>query len=179
VRRIALGTTSLAVLLLACGGLQEPGPEGPGAGADPDPVDTRTVGVYEAVIREMVGLEGWFTRVYLYERPCPGAGDPTGAPAPCNEPLPDAEQAALLEALHDLPRVEFVSDPEPVQDAIFDGPAGGALIRFGPIDGAGDRVEVSASAFCGGLCGHWMTLVVEGSGSEWRVTGTTGPVAIS
>jgi hypothetical protein len=53
------------------------------------------------------------------------------------------------------------------------------LIRFGRIPGEGDSLEIPASAYCGGRCGHWMTLVVRDIDGAWKVTGTTGPVAIS
>jgi hypothetical protein len=81
--------------------------------------------------------------------------------------------------LEDLPPLEFVTETGPIEERISEGEIGEALIRFGPIDGDGDRVEVPASSYCSGLCGQWMTLVVESSGSGWAVTGTTGPVAIS
>jgi hypothetical protein len=55
----------------------------------------------------------------------------------------------------------------------------GALVRLGPIRGNRSRVEVPASAYCGSLCGHWMTLVIERTEAGWEATGTTGPVAIA
>ena len=99
---------------------------------------------------------------------------------PCAERLSEAEQAALLEALSDLPGVAFVDDADRVTRRIFAGDLPGAgLIAVGPIAGDGDRVEVPGEAYCGGLCGHWMTLVIEHVDAGWTVTGTTGPVAIS
>lgn len=120
--------------------------------------------------------------LYVQDRPSDGVFEGGAKIAPCHAPLTAEEQAALLEALADLPPLEFVSEPGRIQERIFAASgeaAGAALIRFGPIVGDGDRVEVEASAFCGALCGHWMTLVLERSGGEWEVTGTTGPVAVS
>jgi hypothetical protein len=85
-----------------------------------------------------------------------------------------------LDELADLPNVRFVKNADAVTRRIFKGRIEGAgLIEVGPIEGSGDRVEVPGQAYCGGLCGHWMTLVVERRAGGWSVTGTTGPVAIS
>jgi hypothetical protein len=93
---------------------------------------------------------------------------------------PDAEQTALLTALADLPHVSFVHDVDRITQRIFDGKLQGAgLLAVGPLDGDGDRVEVPGEAYCGGLCGHSMTVVVERRPEGWAVSGTTGPVAIS
>jgi hypothetical protein len=53
------------------------------------------------------------------------------------------------------------------------------LVSLGLIPEDGDHVEIPASLFFTGLAGTLLTYVVEGSGGEWRVTGTTGPIAIS
>jgi hypothetical protein len=49
-----------------------------------------------------------------------------------------------------------------------------ALVRLGPIDGDGDRVQVETSFVCGGLCGSGSKVVVERTGDDWEVTGSTG-----
>ena len=99
---------------------------------------------------------------------------------PCTDRFSDAEQTALLDALADLPGIAFVHDAVRVSKQIFDGKLQGAgLLAVAPIAGDGDRVEVPGEAYCGGLCGHWMTLVVESRPEGWVVSGTTGPVAIS
>ncbi len=164
----------LLALLLSCGRLTTGG-----SAAGPSPVDARRIGIYEAAVRGMVATESWYDPIFIDEWICEGAGDPAGQEM-CTERFGEAEQGALLEALADLPSVRLVADADRIVDRIFGGEVeGGALIRVGPISGDGDRVEVPASAYCGGLCGHWMTLVVERSGDTWEVTGTTGPIGIA
>jgi hypothetical protein len=53
------------------------------------------------------------------------------------------------------------------------------LVSLGLIPETGDRVEIPAGLYFNGLAGTYLTYVVEGSGSDWKVTGTIGPVAIS
>lgn len=55
----------------------------------------------------------------------------------------------------------------------------GVVITLGPIPEGENRVEVQASLYAGPLAGTWLTYVVRLSSQGWRVTGTTGPVAIS
>jgi hypothetical protein len=175
VRPVIALVAGAALLIGACGKAASPGSEG---------VNEREVAIYAAVIREMAGTEEFYRQIFVYERPCPGAGDPERSSSDdCARPLSGEEQAAILERLKDLPPVEFVSDAKPIQDRIFnateEGTEGDVLIRFGPAPDGENRVEVPASAYCGGLCGHWMTLVVQREDEGWKVTGTTGPVSIS
>jgi hypothetical protein len=53
------------------------------------------------------------------------------------------------------------------------------LLTVGGIDGGDERVTVAGRSYCGGLCAHWMTLVVRNRPDGWTVTGTTGPIAIA
>jgi hypothetical protein len=166
---------ALAVGLAACG-------NAPGRGASgPDP---RMVAIYVIAIRYMAETETFYHRIAIDARPCAGvsrAQDPEKDE--CDPPLGEDEQSAILARLDGDSSFRFVSDPEPVAKAIFERTGAGtgedALLRFGPIRGDGDRVEVEASAYCGGLCGHWMTLVLERGSGGWEVTGTTGPVSIA
>jgi hypothetical protein len=170
----------VALAAASCGGL---GTDGPGSGGGPTgpSVDRDRVEIYASAFRALAETEGWFDPIFLDERICPSAGDVMSeTDEPCHETFTDAEKAAVLAELDDLANVRFVSDAERVQDRIFEGRLEGAgLLTVGEIDGDGDRVEVSGSAYCGGLCGHWMTLVVERGAEGWTVSGTTGPVAIS
>jgi hypothetical protein len=179
-RRILLLVTALAIVATGCG---RPASDGSGNGpaAGNTPIDQRKIDVYEAAIRSLSGTEGWFDPVLIDDRICAGTGDPMSETTdPCTERFLDAEQTALLTALADLPHVAFVHDAARVTQRIFDEKLQGAgLLAVGPLDGDGDRVEVPGEAYCGGLCGHWMTLVVERGPDGWAVSGTTGPVAIS
>ena len=53
----------------------------------------------------------------------------------------------------------------------------GVLVTLGPIVGRGRRV--GASLWLDGRAAGWLTYVVRRQGGVWRVTGTTGPVAIA
>ncbi len=169
----------LVVIAAGCGRLDRS--SGGGEGPPSPTVDAREIAIYEAAIRSLAATEKWFDPVLLDERICTGAGDPmTTIDAPCESRFTDDEQAALLSALADLPGVRFVADGADVTHKIFEGELKGAgLIGVGPIAGDGDRVEVPGKSYCGGLCGHWMTLVIENGDGGWSVTGTTGPSAIS
>jgi hypothetical protein len=177
-RRIAPALIALAVIAAACGGSEEAGRPSP-TGAT---LEARRLAIYEAAIREMVGSEGPFDPILIDERICADAGTP-GIDADereCPDGFTDDEQAALLAVLSDLPHVRFVADAVDATRRIFQGELSGAgLISVGVIRGDGDRVEVPGGAYCGGLCGRWMTLVIERQGEVWKVTGTTGPIAIS
>jgi hypothetical protein len=82
--------------------------------------------------------------------------------------------------LADLPGIRFVDDAEHIQDRIFSGGLHGAgLLTVGGIDGGDERVTLAGRSYCGGLCAHWMTLVVRNRPDGWTVTGTTGPIAIA
>lgn len=99
----------------------------------------------------------------------------------CQEPLSAEEQASLLSALADLPEVMFTSEPDEVADRLLNGDlvGTGVLLSLGPIEGAGGRVEVPATAGCGLNCWRWTTFVVERRADGWEVTGTTGPSAMA
>ena len=172
----------VALAAVSCGGLRNDGPGSGGASTLAPEPDPDRVEIYSKAFRELAGTEGWFDPVLLDERICPDTGDISGdgEPEPCREAFTEAEQAAILSELADLPNVRFVADAERITERIFEGDLQGAgLLSVAEIDGDGDRVEVGGSAYCGGLCGHWMTLVVERGADGWTVTGTTGPVAIS
>ena len=188
VRSGHIALSALAGLMLAaCGGVGKPGAGGPST------PDQRTVGIYSAVIRYLAGTESFYDHIYVQDRPCqaeprpvPGHEDMTEDTLTdeCGPPLTEQEQRAILDRLGDLPKLEFVSDADAVQDRIFDATGAGTgddvLIRYGRIDDQdGDRLEIPGSAYCGGVCGHWMTLIVERRGEGWAVTGTTGPIGIA
>jgi len=172
----------VALSAVSCGGLRNDGPGSGGGPTQPPEPDPDRVEIYSEAFRELAATEGWFDPVLLDERICPDSGDVGGdaEQRPCHDTFTEAEQAAILSELADLPNVRFVADAERISERIFEGTLQGAgLLSVAEIDGDGDRVEVGASAYCGGLCGHWMTLVVERGAAGWAVTGTTGPVAIS
>jgi hypothetical protein len=53
------------------------------------------------------------------------------------------------------------------------------LLTLGPSIGDERRVEAGSNLWIDDLAGFWVTHVVEQRGADWKVTGTTGTVAIS
>lgn len=148
------------------------------------------VEIYSAVIRRLVTKDHTFGQgkspfkhVYVVDGPVRDAGDPPGDLfGPASEPFPSDVIAGIEEQLEDLPPVTFVADGNDVRR----GPQGmggvkndGVIISLGPIKPMKERIQVSNSLWCGGLCGQWLTYVLAEDGGHWKITGTTGPYAIS
>jgi hypothetical protein len=181
---------TLAIMVLVATTCGRVGRE-PSAGGD-NPVatshiDQQAVGIYTEVIERMAGTEPRYDEIAVYERPCQtneeAVPDHEGLTElrmseRCGPPLTTEEQAAILDRLEHLPRLRFVGDWDREMDRIFEGTGAGSgvdvVIRFAAAQPEGDRVEIYAEAFCGGLCGHGMTLVVDRTTGHWTVTGTTG-----
>jgi hypothetical protein len=187
VKRTSAAVVLASLLVIGACGRQS---AGPASGRQPTGPDPTRVEIYIAAFRALAQTERWFDPVLLDDRICPDAGDigTGGDPAPCEGRFTRAEQEAILAGLSDLPNVRFVDDAERIGDQIvqdeLDGELeeeldGVGLLSVGPIEGNGDHVTVGGSSYCGSLCGHWMTLVVERGSEGWTVTGTTGPVAIA
>jgi hypothetical protein len=187
--RLALGAMVVG-LLVGCASEVRP-TSGGGLQPGTDPALERQVAIYSAVIRRLVtkdhtfGAEGpGLEVIYVLDRPTDRAGMPDSglAAETGGEPFSEELQARLRAALSDLPPIEFVSDPDEVvvkKDGFPMVKGGDGLVTLAPLPEEGNRLEVPASLYFTGLAGIWLTYVVEGSGAEWKVTGTTGPVAIS
>ncbi len=131
----------------------------------PDPA----VDIYAAVIRSAAKTETWYEAIYVYDRICPSQMKDD-----CTGQLTDRQQALIAAALSDLPRFEWVSDRLSVIEPSSGVRNGGALITLGPIRGSDTQVQVQAEAYCGNVCAHFTTWLVERSDSGWEVTGNTG-----
>jgi hypothetical protein len=178
--RRVLAVSALVLVAAACTsqGSGATGSSGEPTGEPTGPDPTR-VEIYSAAFRSLAETERWFDPVLLDDRICPHIADLGGAGS-CEERFTEAEQAAILAGLGDLPGIRFVDDARHIQDRIFSGGLEGAgLLTVGGIDGDHGLVAVAGRSYCGGLCAHWMTLVVRNRPVGWTVTGTTGPIAIA
>ncbi len=142
-----------------------------------EPIDQPRIDIYEAAFRGLYETEGWYDPVVIDERICADAASISADR--CRDAFTDEEQQAVVAALSDLPSVRFTDRARAIRKRIFKGYRSAGLLSVGPIDGAGDRVEIAGSAYCGGLCGHWMTMVLESRGRSWRFTHTVGGVMIA
>jgi hypothetical protein len=171
---------------LLAGGCAKQGPAESGATA-PDPTTERAVSIYEAVIRRLVttgdstfGENPQFPVVYLLDRAKKEAANPETADGEV-APLSNDVKSELLSALSDLP-IEFVSDQDAVIVPVEEGGGvkdDGVVVTLGLIPEGQEEVEVQASLYAGPLAATWLTYVVKRSSQGWKVTGTTGPIAIS
>jgi hypothetical protein len=107
----------------------------------------------------------------------------SGGPAR-TEPITAADQAYITNHVKGVSRLEFVDDRDDVvvtnddkcgvvkNDAI--------LVSVAPPEGAAPKVTVAINGYVACLGATWLTYVVERQPTgEWRVTGTTGPMAIA
>jgi hypothetical protein len=187
VRRIGALLAATVLALAACGGAAETGPTTDSSSPTAEP-DARAVAVYSAIIRQLVTKdhtfgddESPFDRVFIDVRIDDGAGDP-GAQPPTGPRLTADEQAAILRELADLPRVEFVQDPDSVvvgEKSCAHVKGNGVLITLGRISGGSQRVTVPNDLFFACLGGQWLTYVLESAKGDWQVVGTKGGIAIS
>jgi hypothetical protein len=144
------------------------------------------VSIYEGVIRRLVTTEDStfgpnpeFPVIYLLDRAREGAANPESSSE--GAPFSAEVKEELLGALFDLP-VEFVSDDGAVILPVEEGGGvkdEGVVVTVGTIPDGKEQVEVEASLYAGNLAATWLTYVVKRSSQSWRVTGTTGPVAVS
>jgi hypothetical protein len=148
--------------------------------------------IYAAVIERLVkesrsGQGGeTFEVLVVLDGAVPGAANPTRQAEP-EEPFghDTKDGMRLLATLGGLPPIEYVATREAAVVGTESGKRpgeardGGAVVTLGPIEGAENRVEVGSSLWVNGLSGRWQTYVVAQRDGVWKVTGTTGPLAIS
>jgi hypothetical protein len=141
------------------------------------------------VIRRLVTKDHTFGRgpspfeyIYVVDGPIPGAGNVRTGLRPAAEAFADALKQAVEDRLQDLPPLEFIADPDSVRLGRQGGGGvknEGVIIRLGPIEPVQDNIHVSTGLWCGGTCGQWQAYVLSQDQDRWKITGTTGPYAIS
>ncbi len=184
-RAPALGVLA-AVAAGGCTWLSTPSPFG--GTAQVAPVDERAIAVYEAVVRRLVardhsfgGGDPGFTDVYIVDGPVRGAARFTWPRGKPRVRFSETVKSGLEAALPDLPPLTFVRTRSEAYGSRELGGVkkGGVLLTLGPILGSGERVEVGTELWMSGLGAQWLTYVVRFRDGDWRVTGTTGPMAIA
>jgi hypothetical protein len=162
------------------------------SGSAPAGEPSRDALIYAAVIERLVKeatpdrQDPPFKIVFVLDGAVPHAAKPTRPEDP-RTPFNDEVKDNLrsLAALSDVPDMEFASTRESAVVGTDSGQRpgqardGGAVVSLGAIKGKGRRVEVASSLWVNGLFGQWQTYVLVKKDGVWRVTGTTGPLAIS
>ena len=123
-----------------------------------------------------------FKTVYVLNQAYPDAGDPSGRHRRGALIAPQTKRQVTA-ALAGMTQVIFIADRESVIEArggCGQVRNGGILITLGPPVGQGHEVRVAINGFVACLGATWLTYVLRDQpGVGWRVTGTTGSMAIS
>jgi hypothetical protein len=187
--------TALAAGTAGCGGSAavsaQPAGHSPASdrSAPATQAGARQAEIYEQVLRRYLGTPAEnsfpgrsFTTVYVLDQAYADAADPIGKHAH-GEPVAPPTQRQLSAALAGTAHVIFIADRASVMEATngcWQVKNGGILITLGPPAGNGSAVRVGISGFVACLGATWLTYVLrEQPGGGWRVTGTTGSMAIS
>jgi len=176
---------ALAVGTAGCGGE-------PAAGAMPAghaSASVRQAEVYVQVLRRYLGTPAEnsfpghaFTTVYVLDRAYRDAAVPGGT-HDRGTPITAQARRQVTAALAGMAHVVFITSRDSVletRDGCGHVKNGGILITLGPLGGGGHRVRVAVNGFVACLGATGLTYVLQNQpGRGWRVTGTTGPMAIS
>ena len=123
-----------------------------------------------------------FKTVYVLNQAYPDAAAPSGGHGR-GAPIVPQTQRQVTAGLAGMARVIFIAHRRSVIEVrggcgqVRDG---GILITLGPPVGHGHEVQVAINGFVACLGATWLTYVLQDQpGAGWRVTGTTGTLAIS
>ena len=182
--------TALAVGTAGCGG--EPAAGATPAGHAPAGHASASVmqaGVYIQVLRRYLSTPAEnsfpgqaFKTVYVLDRAYRDAADP-GGKHHRGTPITAQTRRQVTAALAGMAHLVFITSRDSVietRDGCGQVKNGGILITLGPPDGDSHRVRVAVNGYVACLGATWLTYVLQNQpGSGWRVTGTTGSMAIS
>lgn len=123
-----------------------------------------------------------FTTAYVLDHAYPDAADPNGGQAR-GTPIAPQTQRRVIAALAGLAQVTFVADRESVM-TVNGGCGqvrnGGILVTLSPQVADGQEMRVGINGFVACLGATWLTYVLHDQpGVGWRLTGTTGSMAVS
>jgi hypothetical protein len=155
------------------------------AARPPTPVD-RQAPIYAAVLRQYltsgdaaIAADYRFPHIFVIDHAVAGAGA-SGPGTSEDGPIPPAARHAITRALTDVGPLTFVaSGDEVIVEPCAQVRDHGILITLGPVEGTGDRVQVSVNGHMGCLGANSLTYEVQQTSSGWMVSGITafGPVA--
>ena len=191
----AIIVTALAVSTAGCGGSAAAGaPPTVHAPTSSRPATVTEAGaeeaeVYVQVLRRYLSTPAEnsfpgqaFKTVYVLNRAYTDAADPSGTHGR-GAPIPPQTQRQVTGALAGMAHVIFIAERGSVIEArggCGQVRNGGILITLGPPVGHGHEVRVAINGFVACLGATWLTYVLRDQpGVGWRVTGTTGSMAIS
>ena len=175
VRELALASPVGSVTLI--GGLAPSG--SPHASTEPAPTESPTggpavpsvspstgvdrVGIYEAMLRELVGTPNadGSQQIHVSTELCSNLSGNGG----CHDRLTPEEQQGLADQLSDLGPVSFLNDGDPLVDVP------GGVFLLGPILETPDGLRVEGGFVCGGLCGSGAMYIVVPTGTGYEVSG--------
>ena len=192
-RRLAFALTAVMIVANACTGAPGGQAERPSPRAETETVDKQTaaeIEIYAAVIRRLVTKDHTFGTgpspfeyIYVVNGPIEDAGDPLGDHfGPASEPFPKNVVDGIEQELRDLSPVRFITDGREARRGKH-GMGGvtndGVIISLGPIERNKGRISIGNGLWCGGTCGQRLTYVLTQQDGKWKITGTTGPYAIS
>jgi hypothetical protein len=191
----AMVMTALALSTAGCGASPRAGapPTVPAPASDKPAAVTKAgakeAEVYIQVLRRYLSTPAensfparTFKIAYVLDQAYPDAADPSGAHGR-GAPIAPQIQHQVTAGLAGIARVIFVADRGSVIEA--KGGCGqvrnhGILITLGPPASHGHEVQVAINGFVACLGATWLTYVLQDQpGVGWRVTGTTGSMAIS
>jgi hypothetical protein len=123
-----------------------------------------------------------FKTAYVLDQAYRDAADPNGKHER-GTPITAATQHQVMADLAGMARVVFITNRYSVIEArsgCGQVKNGGILITLGPPVGDGHRVQVAVNGWVACDGATWLTYVLQSQpGSGWRVTGTTGGMAVS
>lgn len=149
------------------------------AEGDPD----RSAAIYVAVISALIAggnanHDPWPLVTYIDATARSSAG-PVAVRQVVTRPIPAEVQERVRAALAARTEVRFAEDPRLVIQPGSRVRDHGVLITLAPVPPAGRPVRIGARSYLGNLGRKSLTFIVDGTGSQWRVTGTTGVCAMS
>lgn len=143
----------------------------------------RSAAIYAAVISALIAgghtnFDPWPPVTYIDATARSNAG-PVAVQDAVTRPIPVEVQRRIGAALAARAEVRFVDDPQSVIQPDSRVRDHGLLVTLVPVPPAGRPVTIGARSYAGNLGRKSCAFIVDGAGSRWQVTGTTGVYSVS